>query len=215
MKFNSSMLKIYLVGGTQDTHHSCTEFLHKVELAMNSGITAFQYREKGSSTLTDSQRLSIALKLRELSQYYHLPLIIDDDLTLALQCHADGIHIGQNDQQVKTVIQQAAKRLFIGYSCHTIAEIQHANQFSSISYIGAGPIFPTHSKDDAEPAIGLAQLNTLNQNSYHPVVAIGGINEQNMTATLQTGVAGLAVISMILNSTNLQQTIHHMQSLYH
>lgn len=214
MQFNSTMLHVYLVGGTQDTNHDPKLFLQKVEQAMQAGITAFQYREKGSSTLTKTDRLKMALKLRQLCDRYHIPLLIDDDLELAFQSHADGIHVGQKDQRIQDVLHKTKGQLIVGYSCNTPTEIVQANQLTNVDYIGTGPVFPTQSKADADPAIGLDQLQKLNRLSSHPLVAIGGINQDNMAITLQTGVTGLSVISLILDDKSPQRAVQRMRSLY-
>lgn len=168
MQFNPAMLHIYLVGGTQDVNHDPALFLQKAEMAMQAGITAFQYREKGSSTLTATEKLTMAKKLRQLTRYYRLPLFIDDDERLALTVEADGVHVGQKDQRIEEVINQAAGKLIIGYSCNTPAEIEKANRLAAVDYVGTGPVFPTASKADADPALGIEKLRQLNAASAHP-----------------------------------------------
>lgn len=210
MKFDPTMLHAYLVGGSQDTHHDPAELLAKTEEALQAGITAFQYREKGSSHISAAQRLKLAQQLRELTQHYRVPLFIDDDEELALAVGADGVHVGQKDQRIEQVIQRAQGKLMIGYSCNTPAQIVKANRLANLDYVGAGPVFPTQSKADADPALGLKQLGLLNQLSEQPVVAIGGITADNIAATLATGVAGAAVISMVFQSDDIPQTVHQM-----
>lgn len=214
MQFIPEMLQVYLVGGSQDTNHDPQQFLNTVETAMQAGITAFQYREKGDSKLTPPEKLQIAKRLRQLTRQYHIPLFIDDDEQLAFAVGADGVHVGQKDQRIEEVISRAQGKLIIGYSCNTSAEIKKANDLAAVDYVGTGPVFPTNSKADADPAIGLKELARLNHLSTHPLVAIGGIDEQNMATTLQTGVAGLSVISMILKSPHVTQTVQAMKDLY-
>ena len=210
MKFEPTMLRAYLVGGSQDTHHDPAELLTKTEEALQAGITAFQYREKGSSNLSADQRLKLAQQLRELTRRYRVPFFIDDDEELALAVGADGVHVGQKDQRIEQVIQRAQGKLMIGYSCNRPAQIEKANQLAAVDYVGAGPVFPTQSKADADPALGLSRLALLNRLSEQPVVAIGGITADNIAATLATGVAGAAVISMVFQSKDISQTVHQM-----
>ncbi|MBB1062716.1 thiamine phosphate synthase [Limosilactobacillus fastidiosus] len=214
MKFNPQMLQIYLVGGTQDTHHDSYEFLDKVEEAMQAGITAFQYREKDSSTMTADARLIMARRLVEMGKRYSIPIFIDDDVEMALRVGADGVHVGQDDEQIHQVIEKANGKLMIGYSCNTPAEIKAANQIPEVDYIGCGPVFETTSKQDADPALGLTQLQNLTELSTHPLVAIGGINLDNMAAVLKTGVSGLSIISMVLDSQDITSTIQQIKQLY-
>lgn len=214
MQFEPHMLHVYLVGGTQDVGNDSDRFLHDVETAFQAGVTAFQYREKDGSQLDQAATVKMATRLRDLTRRYHVPYFIDDDEELALQVGADGVHVGQKDQRIETVIQRAAGQLLIGYSCNTLAEIARANQLAAVDYVGAGPVFPTNSKTDADPALGLAQLAQLQAASHHPLVAIGGISPANLIATLQTGVAGVAVISMILGSTDITNTVEEMCAAY-
>ncbi len=93
MLFKNEMLRCYLIGGSQDTHHDPDEFLTK----MQAGITAFQYREKGTSTLSKVEILALGQQVRELATKYGVPLFVDDDLELAAAIKANGIHVGQKD----------------------------------------------------------------------------------------------------------------------
>lgn len=204
--FNPQQLQTYLVGGTQDTNHQANFLLTKVECALASGITAFQYREKGTSTLSDLERLTLAKQLRSLCHQYHVPFIIDDDWKLALACQADGLHVGQGDTPIQTILTQTAGQCFVGYSCQTLAHLQLANQLP-LAYVGLGPVFTTNSKADATKPLGLPQLTTLNATSHHPSVAIGGITAANYPAVMQTGVAGVAVISAVLAADDLARAV--------
>lgn len=125
----------------------------------------------------------------------------------------DGIQVGQKDQRVEQVLAAVGNTMFVGYSCNQPAQIKHANQLP-VAYVGSGPIFPTSSKNDADPAMGLEKLHELVTISTHPIVAIGGITEANMAQTLAAGVAGLSMISMILQSADIQKTVQHINSLY-
>ncbi|WP_270628511.1 thiamine phosphate synthase [Limosilactobacillus mucosae] len=213
MQFRKEMLHCYLVGGTQDVNHDPKRFLNDVSIAMASGITAFQYREKGTSQLNQKQRVQLGLKLRRLADQHHIPLIVDDDVELAQAINADGIHVGQKDQRIEQVLAAVGNTMFVGYSCNQPAQIEHANQLP-VAYVGSGPIFPTGSKNDADPAMGLEKLHELVTISTHPIVAIGGLTEANMAQTLAAGVAGLSMISMILQSPDIQKTVQHINSLY-
>lgn len=213
MQFKESMLHCYLVGGTQDVNHDPEQFLKSVKLAMDSGITAFQYREKGSSQLNQQQRVELGRKLKELAVQHNIPLIVDDDVELAQAIDANGMHVGQKDQRIEQVLAAVGKTMFVGYSCNQINQIKHANELP-VAYVGSGPIFPTNSKNDADPAMGLPKLHELVKLSTHPIVAIGGISEANMQSTLESGVAGLSMISMILQSPDIEKTVTAINSLY-
>lgn len=204
--FDVNCLKVYLVGGSQDTHHDPAELLDKVEQALKAGITAFQYREKGDSSLNAEEKLTLGRKLQALCKKYQVPFIIDDDVDLALELQADGIHVGQSDRAIQKVIDQVSGKMFIGYSCSTLAEVEEANELP-IDYVGSGPIFPTLSKLDADPVIGTDGVQKLVLASKNPIVAIGGISLENVSELASSGVKGIAVISMILQSSDIAHTV--------
>lgn len=214
MKFDASMLKVYLIGGTQDAHHDSYEYLEKVEEAMNAGITAFQYREKDETEIQGEAKQVLGRRVVELGHKYHVPVFVDDDVDLALKVGADGVHVGQKDEAIDNVINTAAGKLMIGYSCNTADEIKKANTLDKVDYVGCGPVFPTQSKADADPALGTDKLKELNGLSKHPMVAIGGLTEDNMKDVLNTGVAGLAMISMVFGTDKVAETIKDLLALY-
>lgn len=213
MSFTPEMLKCYLVGGSQDVNHDPEQFIAKVALTLRMGISAFQFREKGTSTLNWSDKVTLGKLLRQLTRNYQVPLFVDDDLKLARAIDADGIHVGQSDEAIEHVLAEAAPDWIVGYSCHTLAQIDYANTLK-VDYIGSGPIFATQSKADADPVIGLTGLSQLVQRSKHPIVAIGGIDVANSAEVLTTGAAGLSMISSILSNPNPGTAIEHINSLY-
>lgn len=210
MKFNAQQLGVYFVAGTQDVPagERLTDIL---AIAIAAGITAFQYREKGPHALTGARRESLGRQLRQQCSVANIPFFVDDDLQLALTLEADGIHVGQTDQAIEKVIQ-SAPNLIIGYSCHTPSQIAHANQLANIDYIGSGPIYPTVSKADADPAIGVTGLTNLVALSRVPVVAIGGINLQNVDQVATSGCAGTAIISAITQANDIRGVVTQLDA---
>lgn len=208
--FNEKFLHAYFICGSQDVPEGKT-LLGLVEEALKAGITAFQFRDKGpNSTLSESERLPMAKKLQQLCQQYHVPFVIDDDIQLAQKIHADGIHVGQKDEGIKQVVQDVDGKMFIGYSCSNLTEIEHANKVSGIDYYGGGPVFATPSKNDAEPEFGVAGLADIVKRSLRPVVAIGGIRVDDLPAIASTKAAGVSAISMIAQSNHIDQTVKAM-----
>ncbi|WEV43567.1 thiamine phosphate synthase [Lactobacillus sp. ESL0684] len=211
-KFNSNILQAYFICGSQDIPQG-QSLIKIVETALKSGITAFQFRDKGTnSTLKETDRLPMAQHLHELCQAYQVPFFIDDDLALAKKVNAEGIHVGQSDTAIEQVVAEVAGQMLIGYSCSNSTQIKQANQIADIDYYGSGPIFATKSKSDADPEIGIAGLATLVNKSTRPIVAIGGIKETELPAIAQTGAAGAAVISMIAQSNNIAKTVATMNN---
>lgn len=209
LKFDASQLQAYFVCGTQDVGDRDLEAV--LQAALTAGITAFQYRDKGASRLTAAERLSLGLRLRDRCHQAGVPFIVDDDVTLALLLEADGLHVGQKDDRIGDVLNRVNGRLFVGLSCSTLAEVRAANQISGLAYLGSGPIFPTSSKADADPVVGLAGLQQLVAASTRPIVAIGGITEAQLAPIAATGAAGSAVISMIAQSPDIAQTVALMR----
>lgn len=210
LSFNAGMLKAYFICGTQDLKPE-QDLVVVVQTALRAGITAYQFRDKGKgSTLTPETRVAVAKRLKDLCQLANVPFIVDDDVDLAKQVHADGIHVGQSDEGVEAVITELGDQAFIGLSCSNEAEITAANPIDGIAYYGSGPVFPTGSKADADPVIGLDGLQHLVALANRPVVGIGGITVDQLPAVIKTGAAGSSVISMIAGSDDIAGTVKAM-----
>ena len=199
--FESGLLRAYFVAGIQDVPG---QDLRKVLATMlDAGITAFQFRDKGASTLNEEQRVALGSDLRVQCHEANVPFIVDDDVDLAILLNADGIHVGQSDQKIQQVIEKVdGRRMFVGLSCNTAEQVAAANQIDGIDYIGSGPIYPTVSKDDADPAMGVEGLAALVQQANVPIVAIGGVTVKSLPAIAATGAAGVAVITLLTQSTD-------------
>ncbi|WP_268913344.1 thiamine phosphate synthase [Lentilactobacillus sp. SPB1-3] len=213
MKFKRSMLTAYFICGTQDIKDATKTLPSVLTEALEAGITAFQFREKGTHALTGDDKLAMAKQLQQLCAQYQVPFIVDDDVALARQVKADGIHVGQKDERINQVIAEIGQQMFIGLSCNTIAQVQAANQLSELAYLGSGPVFPTQSKDDADPVIGTDGIAELVKYSQYPIVAIGGISENNVAELAHTGVAGSSVISVIAQSTDIRRTVKRLKKI--
>lgn len=209
MTFDASILKAYFVCGSQDVDKN--QLVPTVEAAITAGITAFQFRDKGAqSTLTPTKRVEAAQKLRDKCAQAGIPFFVDDDVSLAKQVNADGIHVGQSDEQIQAVVDEVGNQMIVGLSCSTLSEVQQANTITGIDYYGSGPVFPTGSKADADPVIGLAGLQQLVSATTRPIVGIGGITVNDLSDVIATGAAGSAVISMIARSQDIQATVTAM-----
>lgn len=213
MKFNSDMLKIYFVAGTQDVANKA-DFLPKVEEILQAGATAFQLREKGYNSIDNPAELTeLAEKCHQLTQKYHVPLFIDDDVDLALAIHAEGIHVGQKDEKIESVLKRVQGSMIVGLSCNTEAQVKQANQLNGIDYLGTGTVFKTTSKADAGDALGVAKLQELVELSRYPIVAIGGITLDNLPETMATGVKGFAAISMFTQMTAVPTQMQKIKAI--
>lgn len=201
---NREILQVYFICGTADCPKG--NLLEVLEQALQGGITCFQFREKGEHALKGQAKLDLVRRIQRLCEFYQVPLIIDDDVMLALEIGADGIHLGQKDLSIKEARQLFPKKI-IGLSVGTLEEYQMSD-IDLVDYIGSGPVFPTISKDDARSAIGFDGLKKLRQaNATLPIVAIGGLTAKDIPDIKATGVDGLAVISAIARADNVKRTV--------
>lgn len=192
------------VAGSQDFYHikggkndRINALLETLELALESQITAFQFRQKGDLALQDPTQIKqLALKCQKLCKKYGAPFIVNDEVRLALELKADGVHVGQEDMAIEEVITLCQKRLFIGLSVNTLEQALKACHLDAVSYLGVGPIFPTLSKKDAKQVVGVELLKKIRDSGVKkPLIAIGGITMYNASKLREYG--GIAVISAI------------------
>lgn len=202
-------LQLYFIMGTSNVFKH--EPLNVLEKALQSGVTMFQYREKGPNTLTGQAYEDFARKCQKLCQQYHVPFIVNDDIELAIKLRADGVHIGQEDFPV-SMVRNKIGNLILGVSVHSQAELQTALQYGA-DYVGIGPIFSTTSKSDANPPSGTNFLQQARmQYPDLPIVAIGGINCSNAPIVFKAGADGIAVISAICQSEDIANTVSTLKS---
>ncbi|GAA9279309.1 thiamine phosphate synthase [Helicobacter pylori] len=207
--FDANCLKLMFVAGSQDFYHikggkndRINALLDTLESALQSKITAFQFRQKGDSALQDPVEIKqLALKCQKLCQKYGAPFIVNDEVQLALELKADGVHVGQEDMAIGEVIALCKKRLFIGLSVNTLEQALKARHLDGVSYLGVGPIFPTPSKKDIKQVVGVGLLKKIKDSGVKkPLIAIGGINTDNASKLRECGISGIAVISAIVQA---------------
>lgn len=188
------------VAGSQDFYHikgdRINALLETLELALQSKITAFQFRQKGDLALQDPTQIKqLALECQKLCQKYGAPFIVNDEVQLALELKADGVHVGQEDMAIEEVITLCKKRLFIGLSVNTLEQALKVRHLDAVAYFGVGPIFPTPSKKDKQ-VVGVELLKKIKDSGIKkPLIAIGGITMYNASKLREYG--GIAVISAI------------------
>ncbi len=192
------------VAGSQDFYHikggkndRINALLETLELALKSKITAFQFRQKGDLALQDPTQIKqLALECQKLCKKYGVPFIVNDEVRLALELKADGVHVGQEDMAIEEVIALCKKRQFIGLSVNTLEQALKAHHLDHITYLGVGPIFPTPSKKDAKEVVGVELLKKIHDSGVKkPLIAIGGITTDNASKIQKF--SGIAVISAI------------------
>lgn len=211
--FEPGLLRAYFVAGSQDVPGR--DLREVLATMLTAGITAFQFRDKAGSTLTPAERLALGRDLRDQCRAASVPFIVDDDVEMALALNADGVHVGQSDERIQAVLAATKdQQMFVGLSCSTAAEVAAANQIAGIAYIGSGPIYPTVSKDDADPVIGVAGLHDLVEQANVPIVAIGGVTQESLPAIAQAGAAGVAVITLLTNNDRPQTAVQAMLTAF-
>lgn len=200
------ILRKYFIMGSQNCDRDPIAILKK---AAEAGITAFQYREKGTDSLSGKEKLQLGLLLRDVCRDYDIPFIVNDDTDLAEALNADGIHVGQDDRSPKELREKFPDKL-IGLSISNESELDNSPvQF--IDYIGAGPIFETPSKEDAKKVVGTEWITVLkNRLPNIPIVGIGGITPENAQEVLDAGADGVAIISAITKSANIKRAVNKL-----
>ena len=191
-------LTLYLV--TDSTYHTEESFLHTVEEACIGGATIVQLREKGGSS---RDYLNQALKVKEITDRYHIPLIIDDRIDIALACDAAGVHVGQSDLPVSYARRLLGPDKIVGATAKTVPQALEAYE-QGADYLGVGAMFPTTTKV-VTILTAPATLTEIRHTVPIPVVAIGGITQQNVEKLAGSGICGVAVISAIYAAKNIGQ----------
>jgi len=174
---------------------SCSLTLEEmVSIALRTGVKWIQYREKDKSR---REIYAEAVRLRKLTKEFNAVFIVNDHADIALAVNADGVHLGQEDLPLKMARKILGKKKIIGISTHNIEQAMDA-EAGSADYIGFGPIFHTKTKAAGEPK-GIIMLREIKSHVKIPVVAIGGINLENLESVLNSGAAAVAVASAILS----------------
>ena len=209
--FNKELLKLYFICGT--TTCLGKDFYTVVEDALKGGITLFQFREKGKGALEGKEKLELAIKLKNLCKKYNVPFIVNDDIELALEIDADGVHVGQDDLGVDEIRKLMPNKI-IGLSIGNEEELKQS-KVEYVDYVGVGPVYVTQSKDDAGGAIGYEGLELMRKLlPQMPLVAIGGIQTQHIKDVMKTNVDGVSIISAISYSDNIEKTVREMNEQF-
>ena len=193
-------LNLYLV---TDTPERCRHgLLETVRRAVSGGVSIVQYRRD----LDDHAAvLAEVLPLRDFLRSAGVPLIINNDVALAVEIGADGIHIGQSDMPVGEARAMIGPNMILGLTVANDAEMD-AVDASLVDYVGCGPVFPTISKDDAPPALGVEKWGELAARCPVPICAIGGLDAERARAVRATGHCdGIAVVSAICAAEDTEQ----------
>ena len=194
---NREALRLYLV--TNRYQDSLENFLEKVETACRSGVTIVQLREKN---LTTNQYYQLAKQVKEITDAYQVPLIIDDRLDVCLAVDAAGLHIGDDELPVSVARKVLGPEKILGVTAKTVKRALEAETWGA-DYLGTGAIFPTMTKENA-PITLISTLKTICQTVAIPVVAIGGLTSENIDQLIGTDIAGVAVVRDLMQVEDIE-----------
>ena len=206
MRFNREMLRLYAV--TDRSWLRGRTLLEQVEDALRGGVTMVQLREK---ELDETSFMQEAIQMVELCHSYGVPLLINDNIDVALHSGADGVHVGQSDTDARIARQLLGPEKIIGVTAKTVEQARLAQE-AGADYIGSGAVFGTATKMDARP-MSAETLRTICTNVEIPVVAIGGIHRSNLPELTGTGITGAAVVSGIFAAEDIEEECKVLRSI--
>ena len=198
MKFNEKMLLLYAV--TDQTWVGNQTLLEQIEDALKGGATIVQLREK---KMDENSFVEEAIQVRDLCHKYHVPLIINDNVEVALKSGADGVHVGIEDAPVAEIRKRVSADFIIGATCKTVEQAKIAEAAGS-DYMGVGAVFPSPTKTNAV-RITNEQLREIIASVSIPAVAIGGISYDNVCEIKGSSVSGVAVVSAIFGAEDIEK----------
>ena len=198
---------LYLV--TDRQLMSCDSLTEAVEQAILGGCTMIQLREKEWSSL---EFYNQAVAVKQVTDKYHIPLIINDRIDIAMAVQATGVHIGQHDLPAAAVRKVIGENMLLGVSASSIAEAIQAQQ-DGADYLGVGAMFPTGTKTDAD-SVSMEELQKIRAAVSLPIVVIGGINKGNAGRFKPMGIDGLAVVSAIIAQSDIKAAAAELKDLF-
>jgi len=198
MKFDKKMLLLYAV--TDRAWVGRQTFPEQIEDALKGGVTMIQLREK---EMDEDSFLKEAVSVRELCHRYHVPLIINDNVEVALKSGADGVHVGNGDTPVSEIRRRVPADFIIGATCKTVEQAKIA-EAAGADYMGVGAVFPSPTKTNAV-RITNEQLREIISSVSIPAVAIGGITYGNVCEIKGSCVSGAAVVSAVFGAENIEK----------
>ena len=182
--------------------------LEQIESALKGGITCLQLREK---ELEQEEFLQEACQVQKLCKSYRIPFVVNDNVEVAIASGADGIHVGQEDMPASKVRELVGNDMWIGVSAHTVEEALEAER-QGADYLGVGSMFPTGTKKDVV-STSFDTLSEICQRVSIPVVAIGGIKQSNMSQLKGIGMDGVALVSAIFGSENIEEACKKLHKM--
>lgn len=206
MKCDKKSLLLYAV--TDRTWLNDETLYEQVEKAIKGGVTFVQLREKN---LDDKSFMDEAMEIQKLCREYNIPFVINDNVEIAKKINADGVHVGQSDMKALNVRSILGDDKILGVSAQTVEQALLAEK-EGADYLGVGAVFPTGSKSDADD-VSIETLKEICSAVNIPVVAIGGIGADNVSALANSGISGIAVISAIFGAEDIESATKNLKDL--
>ncbi|MGO1369060.1 MAG: thiamine phosphate synthase [Senegalia sp. (in: firmicutes)] len=206
MKIDKKSMLLYVV--TDRTWLGENSLVDQVEDTLKAGATFIQLREKD---LPFEDFLKEAKEIKVITDRYKLPFVINDNVEVAIKCNADGVHVGQEDMNARNVRNLIGEDKILGVSASTVKEAKAAEE-NGADYIGVGAIVSTSTKEEAK-VVSMDTLKDICHAVSIPVVAIGGINEENVLKLKGSGVDGICVISAIFSKENIYDASKKLYNL--
>lgn len=206
MKCDRKSLLLYAV--TDRTWLNGATLYEQVEKALKGGATFIQLREK---ELDDESFLKEAFEIKKLCRQYNVPFVINDNVEIAKEINADGVHVGQSDMEASNVRNIIGKDKILGVSAQTVEQAILAEK-EGADYLGVGAVFGTTSKSDADD-VSIDTLKEICEAVNIPVVAIGGICADNVLKLEKSGISGVAVISAIFGAKDIESATKNLREL--
>ena len=206
MKCDKKTMLLYAV--TDRTWTGKQSLYEQVESALKGGVTCVQLREK---ELDEESFLKEAIEICRLCKSYGVPFFINDNVDIAIKCHADGIHVGQEDMEASKVRERVGEEMMIGVSVHSVAEALEAVR-NGADCLGVGSMFSTSTKKDVD-VLPKEILRDICAAVDIPVVAIGGINRSNILKLSGSGADGVALVSAIFASEDIESECRELYKL--
>lgn len=205
MELNANCLRLYLV--TDAGLCPGPALLETVTAAVRGGVGFVQLRDKDATT---RDRIDTARALKRVLAGTGVPLVINDDLEAAVAADVDGVHLGQEDIAPAVARARLGRDKIIGLSCETPDQVATADP-DLVDYLGLGTVFPTATKSDHKPTIGLSGLSAMARLAAVPTVAIGGLKLAHAAAVLNAGCDGMAVVSAICGQPDPERAAREMR----
>jgi len=197
---------LYIITDQRISHGK--SHLEVAEAVLEGGVTVLQFRDK---EMEYSEAIEVCQKIHKLTKKKGVPFIVNDRVEIVKAVDADGVHLGQEDMSFSSARKILGKEKIIGISVETVEQALKAVE-GGADYLGIGPIYPTATKPDAGKALGIARLKEIRESVNIPIVAIGGINENNLEEVLRAGADGVAVISAVVSAPDITEACRKLKN---